>query len=139
MTLTPALSKGMLDVLIRAGMVAILAFVCYRIFFPFLNLLLWSMILAVMLYPLHKWLKRKLGRDGLAATLVVLLSIAVVLVPVYLLASSLASTAQTAAATVRSGDFAIPPPSDAVAGWPVVGKQAYALWSQASTDLADVT
>lgn len=139
MTLTPALSKGMLDVLIRAGMVAILAFVCYRIFFPFLNLLLWSMILAVMLYPLHKWLKRKLGRDGLAATLVVLLSIAVVLVPVYLLASSLATTAQSAAATVRSGDFAIPPPSDAVAGWPVVGKQAYALWSQASTDLADVT
>ena len=61
MTLTPAVSKGLLDVLIRAGLVAILAVVCYQIFFPFLNLLLWSMILAVMLYPLHKWFKRKLG------------------------------------------------------------------------------
>src|SRR6187551_2993849 len=139
MTLTPAVSKGLLDVLIRAGLVAILAYVCYRIFFPFLNLLLWSMILAVMLYPLHKWVTRKLGKDGLAATLVVLLSVAVVLVPVYLLASSLATTAQTAAATVRSGDFAIPPPSDSVAGWPVIGEQAHALWSKASTDLADVT
>src|SRR6187431_2517444 len=113
MTLTPAVSKGLLDVLIRAGLVAILAFVCYRIFFPFLNLLLWSMILAVMLYPLHKWFKRKLGgKNGLGATLVVLLSIAIVLVPVYLLASSLATTAQTAATTVRSGDFAVPPPAD---------------------------
>jgi predicted PurR-regulated permease PerM len=139
MTLTPAVSKGLLDVLIRAGLVAILAVVCYRIFFPFLNLLLWSMILAVMLYPLHKWFARKLGKDGLGATLVVLLSIAIVLVPVYLLASSLASTAQTAAATVRSGDFAVPPPSDAVATWPIVGKQVHAVWSQASTDLADVT
>jgi predicted PurR-regulated permease PerM len=140
MTLTPAVSKGLLDVLIRAGLVAVLAVVCYQIFFPFLNLLLWSMILAVMLYPLHKWFKRKLGdKDGLGATLVVLLSIAIVLVPVYLLASSLATTAQSAATTVRSGDFAIPPPSDAVADWPVIGAQAHALWSQASTDLADVT
>jgi len=139
MTLTPAVSKGLLDVLIRAGLVAVLAFVCYRIFFPFLNLLLWSMILAVMLYPLHKWLKRKMGKDGLAATLVVLLSIAIVLVPVYLLASSLATTAQTAAATVRSGDFAVPPPADSVADWPIVGKRVHAVWSQASTDLKDVT
>jgi predicted PurR-regulated permease PerM len=139
MTLTQEASKGLLDVLIRAGLVAILAFVCYRIFFPFLNLLMWSMILAVMLYPLHKWLKRKTGKDGLAATLVVLLSIAIVLVPVYLLASSLATTAQTAAATVKSGDFHIPPPSDSVDDWPVIGDQAYAVWSKASTDLADVT
>jgi predicted PurR-regulated permease PerM len=139
MTLTPAVSKGLLDVLVRAGLVAILAYVCYRIFFPFLNLLLWSMILAVMLYPLHKWLKRKMGKDGLAATLVVLLSVAIVLVPVYLLASSLATTAQTAAATVRSGDFAVPPPADSVADWPIVGKRVYAVWSQASTDLKDVT
>jgi predicted PurR-regulated permease PerM len=139
MTLTPAVSKGLLDVLIRAGLVAVLAVVCYRIFFPFLNLLLWSMILAVMLYPLHKWCRRKIGKDGLAATLVVLLSIAVVLVPVYLLASSLATTAQTAAATVRSGGFHVPPPAASVAGWPVVGERVHAVWSQASTDLTDVT
>ena len=75
MTLTPAVSKGLLDVLIRAGLVAALVTLCYRVFHPFLNLLLWSMILGVALYPLHKMLKRRVKlRDGLVATLVVLLT-----------------------------------------------------------------
>jgi predicted PurR-regulated permease PerM len=69
----------------------------------------------------------------------VLLAIVVVLVPVYLLANSLAASAEHAAAAVRSGTVEIPPPSDKVAGWPVIGKQAHALWLQASTDLATVT
>ena len=139
MTLTPAVSKGLLDVLIRAGLIAALVTLCYQIFHPFLNLLLWSMILAVALYPLHNMIKRKLQlKDGLIATLVVMLAIAIVLVPVYLLASSLASSAETAAAAVRSGNFEVPPPSADVADWPVVGEQAHAIWSQASTNAADV-
>lgn len=138
--LTHETSRGLLDVLIRAGLVVVLAVFCYRIFHPFLNLLLWSMILAVMLYPLHRWFKRKLGgRNALAATLVVLLSVAIVLVPVYFLAASLTASAQAAADAVRSGNFAIPPPSDAVAGWPLVGEKVHALWLQASTDLAELT
>lgn len=138
-TLTPALSRGLLDVLIRAGLVVALVMLCYRIFYPFLNLMLWSMILGVTLYPLHKMIRKRLrGRNGLAATLVVLLSIAVVLVPVYLLASSLATSAEHAAAAVHAGTIEVPPPSDAVDDWPVIGHQAHDIWEQASTDLDGV-
>ena len=140
MTLTPAISRGLLDVLIRAGLVVALVMFCYRIFYPFLNLLLWSMILGVTLYPLHKWLKRKIGlKDGFVATLVVLFAITVVMVPIYFLASSLASSAESAAAAVRTGGVAIPPPSEEVAAWPLIGKQCHALWLQASTDFTTVT
>ncbi len=139
-TLTPALSRGLLDVLIRAGLVFGLVMLCYRIFHPFLNLMLWSMILGVTLYPLHKMLRRKLGgKNGLTATLVVLLSILVVLVPVYLLASSLATSAEHAATAVRMGTIEVPPPSDAVDDWPVIGHQAHDVWAQASSDLEGVT
>jgi len=52
---TPAsermLSRGLLDVLIRAGLIAVLVIICYRIFHPFLDLMLWSMILAVTVLP----------------------------------------------------------------------------------------
>ncbi len=68
-----------------------------------------------------------------------LLAILVVLVPVYLLASSLATSAEHAAAAVRSGTVEIPPPSDAVDDWPVIGHQAHDIWEQASTDLGAVT
>ena len=47
------ISRDLLDVLIRAGLIGVLVMFCYQVFQPFLNLMLWSMILAITLYPLH--------------------------------------------------------------------------------------
>ena len=47
----------------QIGILILLVFACALIALPFIGLLLWSMILAVMLYPLHKWFKRKIGKD----------------------------------------------------------------------------
>ena len=130
------LSQGLLDALIRAGLVAALVIFCFQIFHPFLNLMLWSVILAITLYPLHRRLRARLGgRDGRAATMIVLIAIALLVVPIYLLASSMTHSAQAAIATVKDGSFHIPPPSDSVAGWPVVGESLHAFWTQATTDL----
>jgi predicted PurR-regulated permease PerM len=42
---------------------------------------------------------------------------------------------QSIAATLRGGSFHIPPPSESVAGWPLVGKPLYGFWLQAANDL----
>lgn len=132
-----ALSAGILDALIRAGLVALLAAFCFRIFHPFLNLLLWSVILAVMLYPLHRRLAGRLGAKGnsRAATLIVILGIVVLAVPAYLIGKSLAESAHHAMEVVKTDGLHVPPPSDSVAGWPIIGKRVHAFWLQASTDL----
>jgi hypothetical protein len=79
-------SARLLDVLIRAGLIAVLAGLCYVVFAPFLTLMAWALILAVTLYPLHRWLARKLGgRQGLAATLVVISGMVLIIAPVILL------------------------------------------------------
>ena len=71
---TLATQKGMLDVLIRAGMIAVLVILCYRVFHPFMGLLLWSMILAVTLYPLQLRWRRRFGmKEGRTATVIVIL------------------------------------------------------------------
>lgn len=128
--------NGLLDVLIRAGLIAILAISCYQIFHPFLDLMLWSMILAITLYPLHGKLKTLLGRsDARAASLQVLIAILLLLIPAYLLGDSLAQSIEQSIAVVKSGNFHIPPPADAVASWPLVGKSLHAFWLQAATDL----
>src|SRR6187455_446546 len=76
-------AQGLLDVLIRAGLVAALVLFCYEIFHPFLNLMLWSVILAITIYPLQRRLKGRLGgKDGRAATLIVLLAILILVVPI---------------------------------------------------------
>src|ERR1700754_2945915 len=104
------LSKELLDVLIRAGLVAVLAIFCFRVFVPFLNLMVWALILAITLYPLQVKLRgAHTGRNGLIATLIVVVAFAVILVPSYLLGVALANTIEHAMSIFRSCSFRIPP------------------------------
>ncbi|MNO47554.1 putative inner membrane protein [compost metagenome] len=132
-------AQGLLDVLIRAGLILVLVMFCYQVFNPFLNLMLWALILAITLYPLHLRLRRYLGHhDGRAATLLTLIGLAILLVPVYLLGSSLVESAREAATTLQGGTLHIPLPPDSVAGWPLIGKAVHGFWLQAATDLTSV-
>ena len=131
-----ALSRGLLDVLIRAGLVAVLVISCYHVFHPFLDLILWSLILAVTLYPLQGRLKGMLGsKEGRTATLIVVIAIGILIVPIYLLGTSIAASAEDAVATVKSGNFHIPPPDASVANWPIIGQRLYDYWVQGAADL----
>ena len=131
-----SLARGLLDVLIRAGLVIVLAIFCFRIVVPFLNLLVWSLILAITLHPLLVRLRGKSGRhSGLIATLIILAAFAIILVPTYMLGVAAADSVDNVTAIVKSGGFRIPPPSGSVAGWPLVGQRLYDFWMQASTDL----
>ena len=58
------LASRLMDVLIRAALLFTLALLCYRIFEPFLSLMVWASILAVTLYPVHRALASKLGQAG---------------------------------------------------------------------------
>ncbi|MBV6823099.1 AI-2E family transporter [Pseudomonas sp. PD9R] len=135
-----ALSRGLLDVLIRAGLILVLVLFCFEIFKPFRDLMLWSLILAITLYPLQQKLMGPMGKkEGYTATLIVLVAIVILMVPVYLLGASFADSVESAMALVKNEGVHIPPPDPSVAGWPVVGKPLTALWQQAATDLPDLT
>ncbi|MHC8381414.1 AI-2E family transporter [Pseudomonas sp. LB3P14] len=135
-----AFTRSLLDVLIRAGLIAILVLFCFEIFSPFRDLMLWSLILAITLYPLQEWLKGPLGqKEGHIAALIVLVAVVILMVPIYLLGTSIADSIAHAMSVVKDGGFHIPPPADSVADWPLVGKPLSALWLQASTDLPGLT
>jgi len=52
-------------VLIRAALIFAMAMLCFRIFSPFLSLMVWALILAVTLYPLQRLVAARLGgRQG---------------------------------------------------------------------------
>ncbi|TPQ31621.1 AI-2E family transporter [Cupriavidus pinatubonensis] len=132
-----ALSRGLLDVLIRAGLIATLVIFCFEIFHPFFDLVVWALILAVTIYPLQVRLRGRLGlSEGHIATLIVLLSIAIILVPAYLLGVAVFESVERAIDVVKDGRLSIPQPAESVASWPLVGQQLYAFWQQAATDLS---
>jgi predicted PurR-regulated permease PerM len=133
------ISRKLLDLFIRIGLIVFLVVYCYQIFKPFIGLMLWSIILAVALYPLHHWISRKIGgKDGRAATLLISVILLSVFIPSTLLVFSFAESTTDLVKQIRSGTFHLPPPAPAVAGWPVVGEQLHALWSAAHADLGGV-
>ena len=130
------LEGRLLDVLIRAGLILALAMLCYRIFSPFLVLMVWALILAITLYPLNQALARRLGgRSGWAATLITLLGIALIVVPTAVLVNSVGDSVQRLIEDVQQNTLQIPPPNARVADWPVVGERIFAVWERAYTDL----
>jgi hypothetical protein len=62
-------------------------------------------------------------------------ALGIVLVPTYLLGDAVVDSVENAVTVVKSGDFRVPPPAEAVAAWPLVGKRLYELWMHAATDL----
>lgn len=130
------MASRMLDVLIRAALVFALALLCYRVFSPFLTLMVWALILAVTLYPLHRALAARIGgRQGLAAALLVLACIALIVAPTAVLMSSLGDSVYRFVNDVQRDSLQIPAPVPGVEAWPVVGGRLHAVWAQAHADL----
>lgn len=126
----------LLDVLIKAGLLAVLAMLCYTIFAPFLPLMAWALVLAVTLYPLHRAIARKIGgRQGLAATLLVLLGCLLLIAPTALLLNSFGTSVLGFVESVRTNTLQVPEPRDSVRTWPVVGERVHAFWTSAHDDL----
>lgn len=134
------LTRTLLDVFIRAGLIAVLVLFCFEIFSPFRDLMLWALILAITLYPLQARLKGPMGqKDGRIATLIILVAIAILVLPIYFLGTSIADSVEHAMEMVKGDNFHIPPPDPSIASWPVVGQPLSDLWLQASTNLPDLT
>lgn len=135
-SLESRLASPLLEVLIRAGLILALALLCYQIFSPFLPLMVWAVILAVTLYPLHQAVANPLGgRQGLAATLLVTLGLVLIVAPTVVLMNSLGDSVHQLLHAVQNNTLTIPAPRPGVEAWPVVGKKLYDLWSKAATDL----
>jgi len=134
--LEEAAESRLLEVLIRAGVILALALLCYKIFAPFLVLMVWALILAVALYPAHRILVRRLGgRQGLAATLIVIVGLVVIVAPTAVLMDSLGDSIKDLVHGVQTNTLQIPAPRAAVQQVPVVGERIYDTWMQAHADL----
>ncbi|MDM0015786.1 AI-2E family transporter [Variovorax sp. J22P168] len=133
------LTRKLLDVFIRAGMVFALTALCYRIFSPFLALMAWALILAVTLYPACTRLARALGgRQGRAATLIVLAGLLLIVAPTAALLSSMGDSVHELVDRLREHSLQIPAPPASVVEWPLIGNKVHSLWSVAHTDLPAV-
>ncbi len=129
-------SRQVIDLAIQLAVGLVFVIVSYRILEPFVGLIVWGGVIAIAVYPLFlKLVDRLGGRRKIAVSLFVLIGIAIIVVPVLAMSSSLFESAQALGEQVEEGTFHIPPPPPKVKGWPMVGTQVNEFWSQASNNL----
>jgi predicted PurR-regulated permease PerM len=127
-------SSKLIDSTLRVGLLALLVFACGIIVKPFVGILLWSAILAVMLYPLQVMLAGKIGNRW-AALLLGVVSIALVLVPLGYAMMALARSVLSVIEHIRNNTLVVPPPPARLASLPLIGGKLTAAWTSMASDL----
>ncbi len=122
---------------IKILILSILIIWSYLIVKNFVLLIIWSIIVAVALYPLYQKLIDlfKGKKKGLITTLFVLTSLALVIVPSIKITQSIASSSKEIYQEFGKGTLEIPPPNSSVKDWPLIGDNLYNTWSSASQDM----
>jgi len=122
-----------LETTIHIGLAILVLYWCFKIAKPFIDTIVWGVIIAVAIHPGYDRLKAALGgRSRLTATLITLSALILLLVPTYMLSESLISTARDYSVHLKEGTFSVPPPSESVRSWPVIGEPIYKFWSLAA-------
>jgi predicted PurR-regulated permease PerM len=130
--------KNAMASFIQIAALVVLVLWCLQIVAPFISIILWGLIIAVALYPLHASLAAKLGdREKTSATLFVLLGLAILLVPTYMLAESSVTTLRDVGDQLKTGSVSISPPNESVAEWPLIGETVFEIWNDAADNLED--
>lgn len=121
---------------VRVGLLLLLLAWCFGIVRPFITPVVWGMVLAVAVFPAHRWLTARAGgRPKVAAALLGATGIAIVIIPTVLFANSLIETGRQLSADRELEAIAVPPPQPEVKDWPLVGGTVFEIWRQANQSL----
>jgi predicted PurR-regulated permease PerM len=109
---------------------------CFEILAPFGNIVLWAAILALALFPLHQWVKRKCkGRGTLAAILICVTLLGLFISSGVWLALKTSNEIQSELGVYKQGKIVIPPPPAKIKDWPLIGEKLDKIWNQTSIGL----
>jgi hypothetical protein len=121
---------------IRIGVLAFLVVWSFRIIRPFFEPVMWGVIIAVAVFPAYSALAARLGnRRKLSAALLVVVAMAALLIPSVHFFGDTVDGIEHVAKRLEAGTLTIPPPSEKVRDWPLIGGDVDEVWQLASTNL----
>lgn len=124
------------DTTIRLFLLLLIVAWCLMIMHPFASIMLWSLILALALFPIHKKLADKIGgKTKLASFIIVFSILLIIFVPSWMLIDSLAHEVKDLREGYENGTLSLPTPTEKVKEWPVIGEKIYDTWQNAHENL----
>ena len=130
-------SNYSIDTFIKIVILSALIIWSFYITKPFILLIIWSIIVAVALFPLYNKVIAlfKGKKKGLITSLFVIILLALIVLPTISMTQSLVAKSTEIYQNFENHTLEIPPPNSKVKDWPLIGKDFYSLWSSASSDI----
>lgn len=106
-----------------SGLVALVAvllialYVCWLMFQPFLDVLMWAAVLAVVFYPMHRRIRAETRRPTLAAAISTLLVVLFILLPVTFITVAVVRELSHVAQSFQAPDHSWNVPMPAAVSW----------------------
>lgn len=130
--------EKIVDTLIRLGVLSLLLMWCFDILKPFVLILVWAIVIAIAIYPVHTFfIKIFRGRKILAGIVLTLFMLSVIIIPSGLIMYSLFEGVNHFRELFKAGEHLIPPPGGNTANWPVFAKPIVDFWQLASDNLQE--
>jgi len=127
-----------IDILLKVGILFLFIILCFKIVRPFLSILLWGLIIAIILFPLFQKLNQWIGhKHKLSSVIITIIALSLLALPSIWLVNQLVDGVKFLADGIRDGNIAIPKPSETVADWPLIGPWMYDNWLQWSENFGD--
>ena len=124
-----------IEIAIKVGMIALVIYFSYLIAKPFMAMVAWGVIIAVGINPLVNMLEKRFGHRKKIIIAITVAVIAGLILPTYALSGKTIESSQHLMHAVQEGNITIPPPTEKVKEWPVIGEKAYTFWDNASHNL----
>lgn len=133
---SPGRDPHFVELSLRVGALALLLYVSVILVRPFATVIVWSIVLAVALYPFYERVLRVVGgRKRLAAVIVTLISLVVVLGPAVWLVLDLIESIRRISEQFNLASLSIPPPPITIKSWPIIGGRIYDTLLLASNNI----
>ncbi len=124
---------------LRIGFIATLFVLSYWILKPFIAPVIWGIIIAVAIFPLHKKLTKLLGgKEKLSSIIIVTAFLAMLIIPAALFTDSTVRSMIKFSKRLQDGSIKIPAPDKNVADWPIVGNTIYETWDMGTKGLSSI-
>ena len=125
--------KQAIEVAINLGLIFIVLAWSLMILKPFISLVIWGAVIAIASYtPFLKLQSVFNGSKKLAVMTFTLIGLSIVVVPTWIFSGSMIESTSMLGQHIAEGTVHIPPPSESVKDWPLVGKKIYTVWAEAA-------
>lgn len=130
-------SKKAINTYLKIVVLSVLLIWSFFIVKVFVLLMIWSIIVAVALYPFYNKIINvfKGKKKGLVTSLFIIALMALIIMPSFNVTQNIVSSTKELYHNFDNGTLEVPPPNESVKEWPLVGKKLYGAWTNASSDM----